>query len=345
MYADTRANNAQTSIQPFLKSNIRCKQQNIMFAAQQTVWYLAFAAFAKCLFRHGSWLIAHRNITIKEIVMVQIITDSSSLFTKKEQKDTGIISIPLCISIGDKNFRDLEQPIDEFITDIQAGNIPFSSQPPLGDVMDAYDSCKGAPIINISMADGLSGTYQTACMARENAENRADITVINTRTLCGPHRYLVQCASAMAREGRSKDEIVHMLETKMQQTKSYLIPQDFEFLRRGGRLSPAVAFVGSLLDLKPILILKQSGISLDKFGVGRTMKRAVMSVFRQMKKDQVGENDILYIVHGAVPETASQIKEMALAEFPGIDVRIHLLSHAFITHGGPGCVALQHIRK
>ncbi|MCI8948809.1 MAG: hypothetical protein HFG49_02050 [Lachnospiraceae bacterium] len=64
-----------------------------------------------------------------------------------------------------------------------------------------------------------------------------------------------------------------------------------------------------------------------------------------MKKDHVGCEHILYIVHGAVPETAKQIKEMAEEEFPGIDVRIHLLSHVFITHGGPGCVALQYIRK
>ena len=277
--------------------------------------------------------------------MVQIITDSSSLFTAKEEQETGVTSIPLCISIGNKNFRDLEVPVDEFVADIQAGNIPVSSQPPLGDVMDAYASCKGSPIINISMADGLSGTYQTACMARESADNREDITVINTRTLCGPHRYMVQRAAAMAKEGRKKDEIVQMLEEKIRQTKSYLIPQDFEFLRRGGRLSPAVAFVGSLLDLKPILTLNEAGSSLDKFGVGRTMKRAAKAVFRQMKKDQVGKDDILYIVHGAAPKAAAQIRELALEEFPGIDVRVHLLSHVFITHGGPGCIAIQHIRK
>jgi DegV family protein with EDD domain len=277
--------------------------------------------------------------------MVQIITDSSSLYTGEEGKKLGVISIPLCISIGQRNFRDLEIPTEEFVAEIQAGSIPISSQPPIGDVLEAYENSKGFKVINISLADGLSGTYQTACTAREMSKNRDDITVLNTKTLCGPHRYLVECAAAMVKEGKNETEIIRTLEEKIQHTKSFLIPQDFDFLRRGGRLSPTAAFVGSLLDIKPILILNKSGTSLDKFGMARTMKGAAKTIFKQMKKDHVGCEHILYIVHGAVPETAKQIKEMAEEEFPGIDVRIHLLSHVFITHGGPGCVALQYIRK
>lgn len=277
--------------------------------------------------------------------MVQIITDSSSLYTGEEGKKLGVISIPLCISIGQRNFRDLEIPTEEFVAEIQAGSIPISSQPPIGDVLEAYENSKGFKVINISLADGLSGTYQTACTAREMSKNRDDITVLNTKTLCGPHRYLVECAAAMVKEGKNETEIIRTLEEKIQHTKSFLIPQDFDFLRRGGRLSPTAAFVGSLLDIKPILTLNKSGTSLDKFGMARTMKGAAKTIFKQMKKDHVGCEHILYIVHGAVPETAKQIKEMAEEEFPGIDVRIHLLSHVFITHGGPGCVALQYIRK
>lgn len=277
--------------------------------------------------------------------MVQIISDSSSLFTKEEGKELGIISIPLCVNIGEKDFRDLEIPIEEFIGDIRKGQIPSSSQPPIGDVLDAYESCQGSEIINLTMADGLSGTYQTACGAREMAKNREDITVINTRTLCGPHRYLVECAAAMAKEGRSKEEIISMVEDKIEHTKSYLIPQDFEYLRRGGRLSPTVAFVGSLLNLKPVVVLTKTGTSLDKFGAGRMLKGAVKLVFKQMKRDQVGEKDILYIAHGNVPKDVEEIREMAQREFPGIEIRVHCLSHVFITQGGPGCVAIQHIRR
>ena len=85
--------------------------------------------------------------------MVQIITDSSSLYTKEEGQKLGICAIPLCVSIGGKNFRDLEIPVEEFIADIDAGNIPFSSQPPLGDVVEAYETYRGKEMINISMAE------------------------------------------------------------------------------------------------------------------------------------------------------------------------------------------------
>lgn len=91
--------------------------------------------------------------------------------------------------------------------------------------------------------------------------------------------------------------------------------------------------------------MNKEGARLDKFGTGRTLKGAVKAVFKQMERDRVGEKDILYIAHGAVPEDAEMIRDMALERFPGIDVRILLLSHVFITQGGPGCVALQHVQK
>lgn len=277
--------------------------------------------------------------------MIQIITDSSCLYTHKEAESLGIISIPLCVHIGDLDFRDLEIPVPEFLTHIRAGNLPFSSQPPLGEVVSAYEHCRDAEIINISMADGLSGTYQAAAAAKNMVSHSADITVINSRTLCGPHRYLVECAAAMAREGKTKEEILHMLDDKMNRTKSYLIPQDFDYLRRGGRLSPTAAFVGSLLNLKPILTPNADSTRLDKFGVSRTLKGAVKAVFRQMKNDRLGKDDILYVVHGDALEDALTIREMAEKEFPETEIRIHLLSHVFITHGGPGCIALQYIKK
>ena len=74
--------------------------------------------------------------------------------------------------------------------------------------MDAYEACAGDKVINTSMADGLSGTYQSACSAREMAKNKEDITVFNSGTLCGPHRYMVEQAQKMAKEGKDEMEIL-----------------------------------------------------------------------------------------------------------------------------------------
>ena len=96
--------------------------------------------------------------------------------------------------------------------EIQKGEIPTSSQPPIGEVMDMYEKYKDYEIVNIAMADGLSGTYQSACGAREMAENKDNITVFNCKTLCGPHRYMVEKAQKMKLAGHSAKEILEWLD-------------------------------------------------------------------------------------------------------------------------------------
>ena len=88
--------------------------------------------------------------------------------------------------------------VEDFEGRIEKGEIPRSSQPPIGEVIDAYEQYSDYEIINIAMADGLSGTYQSAYGAKEMVENSDKITVINSKTLCGPHRYLVETAQKMA---------------------------------------------------------------------------------------------------------------------------------------------------
>ena len=126
--------------------------------------------------------------------MVQIITDSSTLFTVEEGQKMGIEVLPLCVNIGELEGRDTQISMDEFYGEIAKGNNPTSSQPPIGEVMETYEKYPDAEIINIAMADGLSGTYQSACGAKESVDNCDNITVINSKTLCGPHRYMVKKA-------------------------------------------------------------------------------------------------------------------------------------------------------
>ena len=99
--------------------------------------------------------------------MVQIITDSSTLYTAEEALSCGFEAVPLCVTIGDLEGRDLQMDMDDYYGRIQAGQVPLSSQPPIGDVVECFEKYEDTEIINISMADGLSGTYQGACAARE----------------------------------------------------------------------------------------------------------------------------------------------------------------------------------
>lgn len=277
--------------------------------------------------------------------MIKIVTDTSALFTVEEGLNLGFQVIPLCVSLNGKHYRDLSFATSEFIREIEEGGIPSTSQPPIGDVLVAYEDNIGNEILNLCMADGLSGTYQTALMAREQAANKEDITVINTKTLCGPHRYLVQKAVQLRDEGKSRDEIVKALEESMAHEHSFLIPQDFSFLKRGGRLKPAAASIGGLLKLKPIMEAVDNGSRLDKYTIARTFGKAIDTILHYFQEQGVNEDYKVYISHAHAEEDALFAHKRLQAVIPDADYEILELSQAFITQGGPRCIAVQYIKK
>ncbi len=277
--------------------------------------------------------------------MVRIITDSSTLYTQAEAEKLGFDALPLCVSIGDYQGRDLVSDYDDFYNRIANGQHPTSSQPPVGEVMALYEKYSDDIIINISMADGLSGTYQSALGASETMPNKDNIHVVNTKTLCGPHRYMLQKALKMRDEGCSAQEILDWLYYASEHQESFLIPQDFDFLRRGGRLTPMAATLGSVLKLKPVMTQVDEGRKLDKVGVKRTMASAFKVVVDIMKKRNLSEKHIIYVSHARDEKDALKAKEMLNEAFPDIEVVILELSHAFITQGGPHCVAIQYIER
>ena len=154
--------------------------------------------------------------------MIRIVSDSSSLYSKSEGIENGIIIAPLAVTINGHTYKEYEDiKTKEFVDIINEGHIPSSSQPSIGEVLEIYDQYKDDEIINISMADGLSGTYNSACIAKGMAANPERIEVINSKTLCGPHRYLVNLAVELVKEGKTKQEIVDNINDALEDTKSY----------------------------------------------------------------------------------------------------------------------------
>ena len=275
--------------------------------------------------------------------MVRIITDSSCTFTKEEGQEMGIDILSLRVNIGDMEGEDLELDMDEFYDRIHKGEIPRSSQPSIGEVVEAYEKYPGDEIINIAMADGLSGTYESACSAKEMVDNKDSITVINTRTLCGPHRFLVEKAVKMRNLGKTKEEIVEWIKKAMESAESFLIPQDFAFLKRGGRLTSMSAALGSVLNLKPIMTQTENGKRLDKYAVKRNMKKAVKAIVDHMKEKGITDKYVLYVSHANALEDAKKAIEQIKEAFVNMEVHLLELGAAFVTQGGPQCVAIQYI--
>lgn len=275
--------------------------------------------------------------------MVKIITDSSSTFTKEEGKDMDIDVLSLRVNIGDMEGEDLYIDMDEFYGRIAKGEIPRSSQPPIGEVVDAYEKYPDDDIINIAMADGLSGTYESACSAREMVENKDKIIVFNTRTLCGPQRYMVEKAVKMRNLGKTAGEILEWLKKAADSAESFLIPQDFGFLKRGGRLTSMSAAFGTVLSLKPVMTQTPDGRRLDKFAIKRNMKKAVKAVVERMQEKGVNEKFVVYVSHANALEDAKRAIEQIKETFANIEIHLLELGAAFVTQGGPQCIAIQYI--
>ena len=145
-------------------------------------------------------------------------------------------------------------------------------------LIEMYEKYPDDEILNISMAAGLSGTYDSAVAAVKLVDNGDKITVLNSRTLCGPHRYMVEKAVEWANEGLSVPAILEKLEERMQTEKSFLLPADFDYLRRGGRLSPLVSYVGVAANLVPVMTLTEDCKQLTVATIRRSFSQAVKHV-------------------------------------------------------------------
>ena len=278
--------------------------------------------------------------------MIRIISDSSSLYSEKKGQEKNITIASLTVHINGKNYREYEDiETEEFIKIINEGHMPTSSQPSIGHVVDIYNQYKEDEIINISMADGLSGTYNSACVARGMAENPERIHVINSETLCGPQKYLVDLAAALVEEGKECKEIVDEINKALKESKSYLIPHDFDYLVRGGRISSIVGKIGSAIKLVPVMTMSDDKKSLVKFTTKRTYKKAVQKIIEQMTEDGINSEHKLYIYHACNENGAEEIKKIILSAIPDADIEVGLLGPVFTTQGGPGCISIQHIKK
>lgn len=278
--------------------------------------------------------------------MIRILSDSSTLYSINEGQANKIDISPLVVTINNKTYMEYEEiHAEEFIRLINDGYIPKSSQPPIGYVLDLYSKYPEDEIINISMADGLSGTYNSACMAKNMDNNPDRIEVINSKTLCGPQKYLVDLAVRLVDKGYNKEEIVNVLNELIKTSKSFLIPHDFDFLVRGGRISSIVGKIGNAIKIVPVMTLSEDSKSLVKFSTKRSFKKAIKKITENLLEENIDNSYKIYISHAANLELASEANDIISEDIKDADIEIKELGPAFITQGGPSCISIQVIKR
>ena len=263
------------------------------------------------------------------------------MMSQEYAKDLKVTLIPLQVEVNKQNYRDyFDISSETFIEKIQTA-IPNSSQPAIGDVMAAFEDSEEA--LYIAMTSGLSSTYVSALALQQNPEY-GHVAVFNSMTLAGTQQYLVELAARLASHHTLSD-VKERLERCLSECQSYLIPVDFDFLKRNGRLSPMAALMSGFLKLKPIVFHKPGMEKLEKFAVSRTWQQAMDAIIDHLVQQQVTIRHKIYVSHAQNQAIAQQFVQRITSRIPGIDLTVLPLTPVMITQGGPGCVAVQYILK
>ena len=272
---------------------------------------------------------------------MKIITDTGSLMSQQQALELDIELLPLQVAILGKNYRDyFELKSSDFVQMVKNA-IPNSSQPAIGDLMEVYERTKNA--LHITMTKGLSATYDSA-LGILNSMHTEGITLFNSKTLAGTQKYLVELASSLSKD-KTVEEIVERMNKCLSSCQSFLMPTDFDYLRRGGRITTLAATLGGFLKLKPIVMHTEGSERLEKFGSGRTWTNAIDQIIDRMIQNGVSSTHKIYISHAFNLEVAELVFKRIKERIQNIDVDVLELSPVMITQGGPGCVAIQYILK
>ena len=276
---------------------------------------------------------------------MRIISDTSTLYSPEEGKALGVHIIPASIIYRDKAYRDyIDITTDKFLQLVSTGATPTSSQPAIGDLLDVFEE-SDEETLALFIGDGLSGGYANAVGARNTLEDPSTIHILDTRTLAGAERYLLEKAVRLRDAGLSLSEVMAELQHSIDASASYVIPADFEFLKRSGRLTPIAAKISSIIKIVPVMTQTADMKKITLLTIKRSVRKATDAIIENMKKVGVDETYKLYICHGGDIAAAQAACDQLQAAFPGCDVELLPLSPAMTTHGGPGCVLFQAIRK
>lgn len=277
-----------------------------------------------------------------------VVTDSNSGISPKEAKERGIfvLSMPVIID-GNIRFEGMDLEEEEFYASLKGGKNISTSQPSPGDVMDLWDRILKMgydQIIHIPMSSGLSNSCETALSLAEDYDGR--VAVADNHRISVTMRISVLEAKEMADQGLSASEIKDDLDARGYHSSIYLAVDTLEYLKKGGRVTPAAAALGTVLNIKPILSIQ--GGKLDAFAKFRGMKKCRARMIEAVLYDystRFPEADISRVRVGAagagltVAEAEEWRKAVADA-FPGTDVYYDPLSFSVGTHTGPGAYGI-----
>ncbi len=273
---------------------------------------------------------------------IGIVTDSTSDLPPELVTKYDIEVIPLYVRIDNQNYRDgIDLTPTEFYQKLKnSDSLPMTSQPSPGAFVECYRALlkKVDAILSIHLTESLSGTVRTARMAREILPE-ANIQVIDSHSTTMGLGGLVLEAAQAVRRGMKIDEVLKLVEGLREKVQFLVTLDTLEFIRRGGRVSNLQAFLGSLLQIKPILRLDHGKVEL--FERVRTRRQAIGNMLSEFKSQVAIENKgIIAVMHTAAEEEAEKLRAVLRDTFKNAEIIIGQAGPVLGTHVGPGAIAL-----
>ena len=282
---------------------------------------------------------------------VAIVSDSNSGITQSEARELGITILPMPFFAGEETYyEDINLTQAEFYQMLSEDVNISTSMPLVGDVTDTWDKLleEYDEIVHIPMSSGLSGSCDTALMLAQDYDGR--VQVVNNQRISVTQRQSVLDAMALAGQGMSATEIREILERDKFESSIYIMVDTLYYLKKGGRITPAAAALGTLLKLKPVLQIQ--GEKLDAFAKARTVKQAKNIMIEAMKNDftkrfndPAGEHIYLEMAYTHDKEAAEAFKAEVQEAFPGMEIHMDPLSLSVSCHIGPGALAVACSKK
>ena len=278
---------------------------------------------------------------------VAILTDSNSGITQAQSKELGVKVIPMPFFIdGEQYFEDINLTQEEFYEKLQQDADISTSQPSIGEMQDAFDELlkEYDELVYIPMSSGLSGTCQTATMVADDYDGK--VQVVNNQRISVTMRQSVLDAKELAKRGKSAAEIKEILEKHKMESSIYITLDTLKYLKKGGRITPAAAAIGTMLKLNPVLQIQ--GEKLDAFAKARGKASSKKIMLKAMQDDldtrfaEFAKDGKMHmeVAYSGNPEEAEEWAALVKETFPQFDFHMDPLSLSVACHIGHGALAI-----
>lgn len=281
---------------------------------------------------------------------IAVVTDSNSGITQERAKELGIYVLPMPFFIdGELYFEDITLTQKQFYEKLGADSDISTSQPSPGNVMELWESIlkEYDEIVCIPMSSGLSSTCETAMSIAREYKGR--VQVVDNQRISVTQEQSIYDAMYLREKGLNAKEIKEILEEEKLQASIYITVDTLKYLKKGGRITPAAAAIGTVLNLKPVLQIQ--GEKLDAFAKVRGWKAAKKTMLNAIEKDlnerfaDVKDQIILGMAYTCSKEEAMEWKQEIMERFPGYEFLEAPLSLSVSCHIGPGAMAVTCIKK